>query len=367
METGRLSVLIMAAGTGGHVFPALSIASALQAQGADVQWLGTPHGMENKLLAATDIPLHQVAVKGLRGAGWKRLVLAPFMIIQAFLQSLAIIKKLKPDCVVGMGGFVCGPAGVASKVLGIPLLIHEQNAVAGLTNRLLSPLANKVCEAFPGTFKASAKLVFTGNPVRKEIASLAQKAGSKPTDAGSFRLLVLGGSQGAQAINQILPQVLHRLEQKMSVQCLHQTGSAQLKATRKLYEELGLELGSTFRVEPFIEDMAEAYAWADLVVCRSGASTVSEVAAAGLPAIFIPYPYHKDGQQTLNASWLSEAGAAEILQQRELTDSELLARIESFANDREKLRSAGEKGRALAIYDADSRIAELCKEVANGK
>lgn len=358
----------MAAGTGGHVFPALSIAHALKAQGVDVQWLGTPQGMENKLLASTDIPLHQVSVKGLRGAGWKRLLAAPFMLAQAFWQSLMIIKTLQPGCVVGMGGFVCGPAGVASKMLGIPLLIHEQNAVVGLTNRLLSPLADKVCEAFPGTFKASKKLVFTGNPVRKDIAGLKdQHEQEVKGDDESFRLLVLGGSQGAQAINQVLPKVLKALLQKVSVQCLHQTGSAQFEATCSAYQELGIELGSVFRVEPFIEDMAAAYKWADLVVCRSGASTVCEIAAAGIPAIFIPYPYHRDMQQTLNASWLSKAGAAEILQQSDLTDTELLARIFAYATDREKVISSGEKGRALAIYDADTRIAELCREVANGQ
>lgn len=363
-------MLIMAAGTGGHVFPALSIAHALKAQGADVQWLGTPQGMENKLLADTDIPLHQVSVKGLRGAGWKRLLAAPFMIMQAFWQSLRIMRRLDPTCVVGMGGFVCGPAGVASKVLGIPLLIHEQNAVAGLTNRLLSPFADRVCEAFPGTFKASDKLVFTGNPVRKEIAALKnrsdQAADREADKEASFRLLVLGGSQGAQAINQVLPRALQLLMQEVSVQCLHQTGSAQLDATRSAYRKLGMELDSDIRVEPFINDMAAAYRWADLVVCRSGASTVCEIAAAGLPAIFIPYPYHKDMQQTLNASWLSEAGAAEILQQSALSDAELSSRIVSFATDREKLASSGEKARAQAIYDADMRIAQLCREVANG-
>ncbi|MDA0689092.1 MAG: undecaprenyldiphospho-muramoylpentapeptide beta-N-acetylglucosaminyltransferase [Proteobacteria bacterium] len=367
METGRLRVLIMAAGTGGHVFPALSIAHALKAQGADVQWLGTPQGMENRLLASTDIPLHHVSVKGLRGAGWKRLLVAPFMIAQAFWQSLQIMRRLKPGCVVGMGGFVCGPAGVASKVLGIPLLIHEQNAVVGLTNRLLSPLADKVCEAFPGTFKASSKLVFTGNPVRKDIAGLKDQDADEVERDASFRLLVLGGSQGAQAINQVLPTVLKSLLQKVPVQCLHQTGSAQFEATCSAYRELGLELDSRFQVEPFIDDMAAAYKWADLVVCRSGASTVCEIAAAGIPAIFIPYPYHRDMQQTLNASWLSKAGAAEILQQSDLTDAELLARICAYATDREKLISSGEKGRALAIYDADTRIAELCREVANGE
>ncbi len=367
MESRKVTVLIMAAGTGGHVFPALSIGEALQAQNVDVQWLGTPKGMENEILARSDIPLHRVSVSGLRGAGLKKLLTAPFMIAQAFLQSIKVLRKVKPNCVVGMGGFVCGPAGLASRVLGIPLLIHEQNAVAGLTNRLLSSVAQKVCEAFPGTFPASRKLVYTGNPVRKDIVKLAEekKFQSKGKEDTSLNILILGGSQGALAINQIIPRVTSELLKDFSVKTWHQTGSGQLEATRTKYQDEGIDLDSNHHVVAFINDMADAYGWADLVICRSGASTVTEIAVIGLPAIFIPYPYHKDNQQTHNAEWLSREGAAEILQQSELSESELLSRIRPYIENRQNLLESGAKGKSLAIKDADLRIAELCREVAN--
>lgn len=363
-----MTVLIMAAGTGGHVFPALSIVEALQAQNIDVQWLGTPKGMENDILADSDIPLHRVSVSGLRGAGLKKLLTAPFMIAQAFLQSMKVLRKVKPQCVVGMGGFVCGPAGLASRVLGIPLLIHEQNAVAGLTNRLLSSIAQKVCEAFPGTFPASGKLVYTGNPIRKDIVELAKKKASQTEgkEDDSLNILILGGSQGALAINQVIPKVTSELRKDFTVKTWHQTGSGQLDATRALYESEGLDIDDrNHRVVAFINNMADAYDWADLVVCRSGASTVTEIAVIGLPAIFIPYPYHKDNQQTHNAEWLSREGAAEILQQSELTELELLSRIRPYVENRQNLLESGAKGKSLAIKDADLRIAALCREVAN--
>lgn len=367
METGRVTVLIMAAGTGGHVFPALSIAESLRAQGVDVQWLGTPMGMENDILENTDIPLHRVTVSGLRGAGLKKLLTAPFMIAQAFWQSVKVLRNINPQCVIGMGGFVCGPAGLASKFLGIPLLLHEQNAVAGLTNKLLARVAHKICEAFPGTFPSSSKLVYTGNPIRKEIVDLGTRKEIRDSDKedGQVNLLVLGGSQGALAINQVIPKVVSELKKDSQVHTWHQTGAKQLESTIGFYSEAGFEPGDDHRVVAFIDDMAKAYEWADLVICRSGASTVSEIAVVGLPAIFIPYPYHKDNQQTHNAEWLSREGAAEILQQSELSEVSLLNRVRPYIDSRQRLAAAGAKGRELAIRDADLRIAELCRELAD--
>ena len=362
--TGQTTVLIMAAGTGGHVFPALSIASALQAKAAHIEWLGTPNGMENDLLKDTQIPLHHITVNGLRGTGFKRKLLAPVMLASAFVQSFSLLKKIQPDCVLGMGGFVCGPAGIAAKLLGKPLILHEQNAVAGLTNRVLSVVANRVLEAFPKTFKPSAKIRCTGNPVRSEIAQLNGAPRKERERSQPLKLLVLGGSQGAAAINDVIPLVLQSFGGEL-VSIVHQTGKQKLEQTVANYEKAGFVLSENLKVTSFIEDMPAAYAWCDLVICRSGASTVSEIAAVGKPSILIPYPYHRDQQQVFNAKWLSEAGAAIIMLQQNLSAVSLSEKIRELISTPDGLDKMSDCARSIAILDADKVIANECLELAN--
>lgn len=359
-------MLIMAAGTGGHVFPALAIANKLKEKNVRVEWLGTPQGMENSLLATTDIALHKISVKGLRGAGIARLILAPIMLLVAFYQSINVIRKVRPDCILGMGGFICGPAGVAAKFMGKPLLIHEQNAVPGLTNKLLSKFAAKVFEAFPNTFDKKIKAIYTGNPLRKEIVSLASRKQSLGIDA-DFKLLVLGGSQGALAINKVLPEVVANWPESPGLQIRHQTGSVSFQETLEHYSALGISQGEKTRVEPFINDMAEAYEWADFVICRSGASTVSELAVVGLPSILVPYPYHKDQQQLLNAQWIAQGNAATIIEQSSLSVTSVLTILMELNGNRERLVKLGEKVKELAMTNADEIVCGHCMEFANAQ
>ena len=305
MDAENTSILIMAAGTGGHIFPALSIAQKLAQKGVRTQWLGTANGMENEILADTDIALHRISVKGLRGKGIVVKLWAPFMLLLALVQSILVIGRVKPLCVLGMGGFVSGPGGVAAKLMGKRLLIHEQNAVAGATNKILAKIADRVFEAFPNTFAANEKVIHTGNPLREDIAAIGLgKLGSYsagPKAETPLQILVLGGSQGAAAINKVIPQMLARWGNENLPNIYHQSGSKTYEDTRKLYESLQIKLKNGNRLVVFIDDMAAAYRWADLVVCRSGASTVSEIAAVGLPSVLIPYPHHSDNQQTANA------------------------------------------------------------------
>lgn len=355
----------MAAGTGGHVFPALSIARCLQELGVEVHWLATRTGMENELLQNTDFELHRITVSGLRGSGLKRKLMAPFMLFTAFRQSMTVIRSVRPDCVLGMGGFVCGPAGLAAKLSSIPLLIHEQNAVAGLTNRVLSRIATVNFEAFPNTFKASAKILFTGNPLRQEIIALNREPKAEHDRYRPLNILVLGGSQGATAINKVIPEVLANWGANLPA-VFHQTGRRNLEEARQLYESLGVELHEKCRVEPFIEDMAEAYRWADLVICRSGASTVSELAAAGLPSILVPYPYHRDRQQYRNAAWLVDAEAGYLLDQGEFSARTVLPLLRDLDLHRDKLAKMRDEARSLAVTDAAEKISRKCLEVSNG-
>jgi len=361
-----LKVLIMAAGTGGHVFPALAIATCLQQQGNAIEWLGTRGGMEVDLLKKTDIPMHSISVKGLRGKGLLRLLMAPLMIFLATLQAIQVIRKTRPACVLGMGGFVCGPGGVAAKLMGKPLVIHEQNAVAGVTNRLLSRIANKVLQAFPDTFPAGPKVFYTGNPVRDDILAIKTVDGNVNADESRpLKVLVLGGSLGAVAINETIPQMLAGWRNGDSPEILHQTGKRNWQQTQAFYQAQGVEINGRVRVQPFIDDMAEAYTWADLVICRSGASTVSELAVAGLLSILIPYPHHSDQQQTKNARWLSDANAAILLEQENLSAQSLLETLQSLNNNRDEILQKGALARSLAIVDAEKEICRHCMEVAH--
>lgn len=361
------TVLIMAAGTGGHIYPALSIARNLHARGYRTEWLGTTRGLEVDVLRDSDIPLHFIDVKGLRGKGLMRALQAPFMIASSVWQSLRVLRQVNPCCVLGMGGYVTGPGGVAARLAGRQLLIHEQNAIAGFSNKLLARIANRVMEAFPGTFSADAKVICTGNPVRAEIVALRDTASGVRDTSAPLRVLVVGGSLGAVAINRLIPAALRLMNAGIRPYIWHQTGRNNLEETRSLYAEGDLTINDECRVDAYIHDMAAAYAWADLVICRAGALTVSEIAAAGLPSMLIPFPHAVDDHQTRNAHWLSDAGAALLMPQSALTAELLAAQLNAFMNDRNLLLSMAGAARALARPEACDLVALECMEACKGK
>ena len=365
MPREDMTVLIMAAGTGGHVFPALSIARKLRKHNVRTEWMGTHQGMENQLLEGTGIKIHAVSAKGLKGKGVVRLLFAPFMLVQALIQSIRVLSSVNPDCVLGMGGFVSGPGGLAAKITGRKLVIHEQNAVPGFTNKLLSKIANLVFEAFPNTFPDSDKVLYTGNPLRSEIAELAEKPRQYEKSSRSLRILVLGGSQGALAINEVVPELIADWPEQNRPHVLHQSGERTLEETQVLYKDRGLSSVEGVEVVPFISNMADAYGWADLVICRSGASTVSEIAAVGLPSILIPYPHHSDQQQKHNANWLVSAGAAFLLEQKDLTLATLRSLLLDLHTDRSKLQKMSDAARSISICDADELIVSRCMELVH--
>ncbi|TVP50932.1 MAG: undecaprenyldiphospho-muramoylpentapeptide beta-N-acetylglucosaminyltransferase [Halomonas sp.] len=344
----------MAGGTGGHVFPALSLARALRAQDVDVEWLGSPRGIENRLVPEADITLHTIAVSGLRGngaAGWLK---APLNLTRAVIQARAVIRHFKPHVVVGLGGFASGPGGLAAWLSRIPLVIHEQNAVAGLTNRVLSRLAKRTYAAFPDAFGSRAEVI--GNPVREDIALLgATPRDEKTLSSRPLRLLVVGGSLGAVALNERLAPALAALPIEKRPQVRHQAGKDREAETAALYELNGVGA----EVSPFIDDMAAAYDWADLVVCRSGALTVAELAAAAKPALLVPFPFAVDDHQRLNAQVLVTAGAAKCVVQSELT----VERLTDFLNELLvpcTLAEMAANARQAAYLDATERLAKGC-------
>lgn len=340
-------LLVMAGGTGGHVFPGLAVAKQLQQQGWEIRWLGTPDRMEADLVPKHGIDIDFIHVKGLRGQGVLKLLKAPFQIVNAIMQARKHIKAWQPDVVLGMGGYVSGPGGVAAWMSGIPVVLHEQNAVAGLTNQWLSKIAKKVMQAFPGAFP-SAEVV--GNPVRQDVVSIAAPEQRFQERSGPIRILVMGGSQGARILNTTLPPVMSALGEGYQIR--HQAGKGQKPMVDELYQQHQVDQAE---VTEFIDDVAEAYAWADVLVCRSGALTVSEVSAAGVGAIFIPF-MHKDRQQALNADHLVQCGAALMIEQPELTVEALTEKLQQL--DRNALLSMAQKARSAAITDADTRVAD---------
>jgi UDP-N-acetylglucosamine--N-acetylmuramyl-(pentapeptide) pyrophosphoryl-undecaprenol N-acetylglucosamine transferase len=350
----------MAGGTGGHVFPALAVANYMQARGFEVTWLGTPHRMEAKLVPAHGFQLDTIKIDGLRGRGMLSLLMAPWRLLESTWQAFRIIKHRNPDVVLGMGGFASGPGGVAAWLLRKPLIIHEQNAVAGLTNTLLAKLAQTVCESFPDTFTLAKKLHYTGNPVREAILAIPAPAERYQQRSGPLRLLILGGSLGAKAINETLPQALAKLPEDKRPEVWHQCGEQHAQTTEAAYSGLGVKV----KLTPFIQDMAQAYAWADYVVARAGALTVTEIIAAGLPAVFIPFPQAVDDHQTKNAQMLVKAGAADLIQQRSLSADKLADLFMARYQDRAELLSRAEQARALMQSHATALVAQFCMEAA---
>ncbi|PWK88563.1 undecaprenyldiphospho-muramoylpentapeptide beta-N-acetylglucosaminyltransferase [Fulvimonas soli] len=355
--SGQRPVLIMAGGTGGHIFPGLAVAETLRAQGVPVAWLGAAGGMETRVVPAHGIELHTVAVGGLRGKGLKTRLLAPLMLARSLAASLGVLRRLRPRSVLSMGGYVAGPGGVAARLTGVPLLVHEQNRVAGFTNRKLAHHARRVLAGFADALPGAE---WVGNPVRAAIAALPAPAQRLAGRAGRPRLLVLGGSLGARALNLALPKALALLPPERRPEVLHQCGQRGLDEARAAYTQAGVEA----QVVPFVEDMAGTYAWADLAVCRAGALTLAELTAAGLGAVLVPFPHAVDDHQTRNAEALVAAGAAELIQERDLDLQQLAQRLDALLHDRARLRAMAEAARALAKPDAAQAIARACLEVA---
>ncbi len=353
-------ILIMAGGTGGHVFPALALARLLREQSMDVIWLGTERGLEARVVPAEGISLERLSIGGLRGKGALAWMAAPFRLGFALLQALKVMRRHQPLIVVGLGGFVTGPGGVAAWLTRHPLVIHEQNAVAGFTNRCLAPLARRVLEAFPGSFGREVHARAIGNPVRADISAVPPPAARFSGRGGPIRILVIGGSQGAARLNAIVPFALKRLAGSLVFDVRHQAGERWLEAGRASYAQAGVRAD----VRPFIEDMSEAYGWADLVICRSGALTVSELAAVGIGAILVPFPNAVDDHQAYNAQYLVREGAAVVIADRELTAERLAAELQRLCAGRGKLLAMAERARLLAKPRAVDELAASCLEVA---
>ncbi|HEY9119222.1 MAG TPA: undecaprenyldiphospho-muramoylpentapeptide beta-N-acetylglucosaminyltransferase [Marinobacter sp.] len=360
--TDKRRFLMMAGGTGGHVFPALATARNLQEKGHDVFWLGSRGGMEERLIGETDIPLSLIRVSGLRGKGRLALLLAPFRLMRALGQAFMVVRGIRPHCVIGMGGFVTGPGGVAAWLTKAPLVIHEQNAIAGMTNRILVRFATSVLEAFPGSFGPGVITRCTGNPVRQDLAALQEPERRMAGRAGALRLLVVGGSLGAQVFNRTLPAALAKMPESERPTVRHQCGEKNADEAREAYEEHGVEAS----VEPFIKDMAEAYGWADVVLCRAGALTVSELCVAGIGAVLVPYPHAVDDHQTKNAQQMVNTKAAILIPQPKLSADLLAETLTDLAKDRSRIIDMAKAAKRLARPDATERVVNYCLEAANG-
>lgn len=350
------TLLVMAGGTGGHIFPGLAVADALREQGWRVVWMGNPDGMEAKLVPERGYETVWVRFAALRGKGALRMLMLPFNLLRGFVQAWRELTRVRPDVVLGMGGYVTFPGGMMAAARGIPLVLHEQNSVAGLANRVLAVVADRILSGFPAVLK---KGEWTGNPVRSEIAMLPEptlRYRERERCDDPQHLLIIGGSLGAAALNEIVPLALALLPPGERPEVLHQAGQKNIDALQAIYARAGV----TANLVPFIEDMASAYAWADLVICRSGALTVAELAAAGVASILVPLPHAVDDHQTGNARFLASAGAAILLPQSELTP-ERLALIRNLT--REQCLQMAEKARALAKPDATTAVANVCKEL----
>lgn len=349
------TIVIMAGGTGGHVFPGLAVAHAMRERAWNVVWLGNPDGME-----ATLVPRHGIAMKavrfgGLRGKGLLTALLLPLNLLRAFWQSIAALRSVRPSVVLGMGGYIAFPGGMMAVLLGAPLVVHEQNSIAGLANKVLARIADRVLVAFPDALPGAH---WTGNPVRTDVAALPEPAQRYAQRSGPLRLLVVGGSLGAQALNDTVPRALALLPPEARPQVIHQSGARHLEALQQAYAQAGVEA----RAVAFIDDMAGAYADADLVVCRAGAMTVAEVACAGVASLMVPYPHAVDDHQTTNARFLADRGAALLVPQPELTAQALAATL--AGTDRARLADIATRARALARPDATAQVADACEACA---
>lgn len=353
------TLMIMAGGTGGHVYPALAVAHTLQADGVDIFWLGTRDGIEARVVPENQFDIEWISISGIKGKGLFALITAPFKIIFAMLQTAVIIYRRRPQAALGMGGFVAGPGGLMAKLLILPLLIHESNAVVGLTNKWLAKIANEVLVGFPDVLSTSHHHHYVGNPVRQTIAALPAPEQRLQGRSGNLNLLVVGGSLGAQILNETVPQALAKMDSALRPAVRHQAGHGKLDGTIENYHALDIEASCS----EFIEDMAEAYEWADLVICRAGAMTVAEIAAAGVAAIFVPYPYAIYDHQTKNAQFLTEKKAAILISQERFTAERLAELLAELTDDRPCLTGLSRRARRYAKTDATRRVADICIEV----
>ncbi|MGB8692070.1 MAG: undecaprenyldiphospho-muramoylpentapeptide beta-N-acetylglucosaminyltransferase [Steroidobacteraceae bacterium] len=352
--------MIMAGGTGGHVYPALALARELRRRSWQVVWLGTQRGLEARVVPLEQIPIEWLSISGLRGKGLWAWLAAPLRLVRALREALAAMRRHQPCVVVGLGGFVSGPGGVAAWLQRRPLLIHEQNAVAGLTNRCLARLAREVFSGFPDAFGPGVSTRTIGNPVRDEIAALPPPAARFAARSGAIRLLVVGGSLGAARLNSVVPHALAQLQGRFSLEVQHQAGERWIDNARRAYAEAGVRA----RVAPYIEDMAEAYGWADLVLCRAGALTIAELTAAGVGAILVPYPHAVDDHQTSNAQQLVSEGAALLIADRDLSAERLASELGVLCAGRGKLLAMAERARLLARGGAGAALADACMPYA---
>ena len=347
--------LIMAGGTGGHIFPGLAVAQALRDAGWRVHWLGAPDSMEAQLVPPRGFAFEAVQFGGVRGKGLKTLALLPFKLLRAFWQSLQVVRRVQPDVVVGLGGYITFPGGMMASLLGKPLVLHEQNSVAGLANKVLAQISDRVFTAFPNVIKGAE---WVGNPLRQAFTTQATPAARFAGRSGPLQVLVVGGSLGAKALNDTVPQALALIPQALRPQVVHQSGAKQIDALRAAYAAAGVEATLT----PFIDDTASAFAQADLVICRAGASTVTEIAAVGAAAIFVPFPFAVDDHQTTNARFLVEQGGGWLLPQADLTAQSLAARLQQLT--REQLLACAEKAHQQRKMNATREVVVACEELA---
>ncbi|MEE8482689.1 MAG: undecaprenyldiphospho-muramoylpentapeptide beta-N-acetylglucosaminyltransferase [Acidiferrobacterales bacterium] len=354
------SVLIMAGGTGGHVYPGLAVAQVLRRQGMDVVWMGTRHGLEATLVPPSGIPIEWISIRGLRGNGLLGWIALPFRMAIAMTQALSVFFRRRPSVVLSMGGYVAGPGGLVAWLLRKPLVIHEANAVPGFTNRWLSLVASRVLCGFPGTFGVRSKVKHVGNPVREDIAHLESPGTRLQKHTTPMRLLMLGGSQGARALNTVMVDAWHQMSPEDRPDLWHQTGARWQKDVQAAYGDAG----NLVRVDAFIDNMAEAYAWADIVLCRAGAMTIAELAAVGVGSILVPLPTATDDHQTANANYLADRDAAVVIAEADFTPEKLRQLVGELKNNRHTLVNMAENARASSVPDADVAVAQICEELA---
>jgi len=356
MSTPVKTLMVMAGGTGGHVYPAMAVADYLKNLGWNIVWLCTEGGMENRLIENKGYEKAMITMRGVRGNGLIGWVLLPVKLVKAFTQSVAAIRQHQPNVVLGMGGFAAFPGGLMAKLLGKPLVIHEQNSIAGLTNKVLAIFATRVLAAFPSAFDKKAQLV--GNPVRADITQVAAPENRMKAKTGALNMLVVGGSLGAQALNEVIPKALAEMAIENRPQVVHQAGEKHIATLQANYQAAGVSADA----KAFINNMADMYAWADVVVCRAGALTVAELSAAGVASALVPFPHAVDDHQTSNARYLSDAGAAILVPQTEFTVQKVVALLKDLS--REKCLDMAIKAHALGKPEATATVAKICMEVA---
>ena len=353
MTSNTSHLMVMAGGTGGHVFPALAVAKEMQAAGTRITWLGTRRGIEARVIPENNIPIEWVTVEGLRGNGWVGWLLAPFKLVRALCQSVGAIRRTQPDCILGMGGFVAGPGGVAARILSKPLVVHEQNAVAGLTNKYLAKIASRVLTGFPNVAGLNQDAEWVGNPVRKSISP------NNPQSSG-INILIVGGSQGAHSFNEKLPTIFAQLGLgEGQTQIWHQTGRGRHQEVIKAYKTNNISA----KVSEFIDDMAAAYQWADLLICRAGAMTIAECCAAGLPSLLVPYPFSAGDHQLKNAQALVDIGAARLISNQQLDEPIVLDTLAEMLADKNALLLMGNKAHSLHKADALQQVVSTCQDL----